>query len=289
MAEPSSTDRLSFTIFIAIALHAMVIFGITFTISKSDKVAPTLNITLANHKSAKAPEKADFLAQNNQEASGTEAEVRELTTTELADVSDTNINEVNPTRPKQAKSVTIEQEQELLYTSGEAQRALAKLNENVDSQQQTQGEDLETVVQARDLKLASLQAKLDSQRQALAREPRITRHTSVSAKSSDEAAYYNYWSNKIIRIGNENFPQEALKNEIFGSLRLEVGIRTDGSVASIEVTSSSGYRILDDAARRIVKLAEPFNPLPPEIKKNTDIFVIYRTWNFEITGLSTSD
>jgi len=118
-------------------------FGITFTLSERDKAAPTLNITLATHASANEPDKADFLAQHNQEASGTETELKELTTTEIADVSDASINEINPTR-----------------------------------------------------------------------------HTSVSTKSSDEAAYYNYWSDKIIRVGNKNFPKEAIEKGIFGSLFL---------------------------------------------------------------------
>lgn len=288
MSEANSADRLSFTIFLAIAVHAMLIFGITFTIGKSDKLAPTLNITLATHKATKEPDKADFIAQQNQQASGTEKQVQELSTTEVAEVSDVSINEVNPT-PAQARTSESEVKQrELIDTSAESDNKTAKQIDSRERVTQQQANDT-TNAEARSQKLASLQAKLDQQRKALAREPRITRHTSVSAKSSDEAAYYNYWSDKIIRIGNKNFPEEALRKEIFGSLRLEVGIRADGSVASIEVTNSSGHRILDDAARRIVKLAEPFNPLPPEIRKTTDIFVIYRTWNFEITGLSTSD
>jgi len=70
---------------------------------------------------------------------------------------------------------------------------------------------------------------------------------------------------------------------------LEVGIKADGRVASINITERSGFPLLDEAARKIVRLASPFKPLPPEIAKTTDIFVIYRTWNFEITGLSTAD
>lgn len=289
MSEPTSSDKLSFTLFLAIVLHAMVIFGVTFSMSRSDKVAPTLNITLATHKSNTAPEKADFIAQHNQEASGTEENVKELTTTELADVADTAVNEVNPEPVRAAKTVINNKKQALLSTTGDAKRKHTEIKQPKEQIDVRQGNDVDNNTLERSQKLASLQAKLDQQRQALAREPRITRHTSVSAKSSDEAAYYNYWSDKIIRVGNKNFPKEALEKEIFGSLRLEVGIRANGSVASIEITNSSGHALLDAAARRIVKLAEPFNPLPPEIQKHTDIFVIYRTWNFEITGLSTSD
>jgi len=69
---------------------------------------------------------------------------------------------------------------------------------------------------------------------------------------------------------------------------MEVSITTTGQVKSIDIVRSSGHKLLDDAAINIVKLSEPFDPLPPEIQKNTDLFVIYRVWNFEIDGLNTS-
>ncbi len=287
MSAPSTTDRLSFTVFLAIALHAMVIFGISFSIARSDKVAPTLNITLATHASAQAPEKADFLAQNNQKASGTEAQVKELTTTEVAQVADVQINEVNPVPVQQAREF-VEQKEEVLSTINDSVRKLNSQEKVNDLQDQQHGQELNTQDEARTRKLASLQAKLDQQRQALAREPRVTRHTSVSAKSSIEAAYYNKWSQKIVRVGNLNFPQEALRDEIFGQLRLSVQLRSDGSVAKVAILESSGHAILDDAALRIVRLAAPFEPFPPEIEKDSDIFEIIRTWKFEITGLSAS-
>lgn len=288
MAETQSSDRLSFTIFMAIALHAMLIFGITFTLPKSDKVAPTLNITLATHASKREPKDADFLAQSNQEASGTEDQAKELTTTEQAEVADVNVHEVNPVFTPESQQKKQET-RKVISTQADAARTAPSQTETQDPQNQSEAETEPTPAQLRSEKLASLQAKLDRERQAMAREPRVTRHTSVSTKSSDEAAYYNYWSDKIVRIGNKNFPKEALEKEIFGSLRMEVSIRANGTVASAKVTSSSGYTLLDDAARRIVKLAQPFRPLPPEITKNADVFVIYRTWNFEITGLSTSE
>lgn len=287
MAENQAVDRLNFTIFLALALHALLIFGVTFQISKSNRVAPTLNITLATHAAKNKPEKADFLAQNDQEASGTESDVKELTTTETADVSNTKIQEVNPITQQETQ---IEQKHnaKIIHTA-DSQR-LTNSSTNADKKPVTEAQKSNNDQTASFAnKLASLQAKLDQQRQTLAREPRITRHTSVSAKSSVEAAYYNYWSDKILRIGNQNFPEEALRKKIFGSLRLEVGIRADGRVQSVKITDSSGHSLLDEAARKIVRLAEPFKPLPPEIAKTTDILVIYRTWNFEITGQITTD
>lgn len=289
MTEPSSSDRLSFTLFLAIALHAAIIIGVGFKIDKSDKVAPSLNITLATHASTKAPEEADFLAQNNQEGSGTEDAPKELTTTELAKVADTQINEVNPVPVQSAKAVVQNNEQKVLSTSVKSHQKTPQKTKPNETVEQKEGSDTTDNNIERNKKLASLQAKLAQDKQAYARIPRITRHTSVSAKSSDEAAYYNYWSDRIVQVGNKNFPQEALDQEIFGNLRLEVGVQADGRVTFINVTNSSGHSILDAAARKIVKLAAPFKPLPSAVQKNTDIFVIYRTWNFDITGLSTSD
>lgn len=285
MSNPSTSDRLSFTVFIAIAFHAAVILGISYTKSKSDKVAPTLNITLATHASAKSPEKADFLAQHNQQASGTEDSVKELTTTELAKVADIAVNKVNPI-PVQQSEVIFSDKKEVL-TTVKSEQVIASDSQDDDKQLQ-QGQDRENNEVNPTQKLASLQAKLDRQRQALAREPRITRHTSVSTKSSEEAAYYNSWSQKIVRVGNLNYPKEALQKEIFGDLRLSVKIRADGTVANIQILESSGHSLLDNAALQIVKLSSPFDPFPPEIEKQTDIFEIIRTWKFEISGLSTS-
>lgn len=94
------------------------------------------------------------------------------------------------------------------------------------------------------------------------------------------AQYLENWVIKVERIGNMNYPEEARQNKINGSLQLTVSIRADGSVESIEVTRSSGQRVLDEAAMRIVKLASPFDPFPDDIRRDTDILSITRTWNF---------
>ncbi len=82
------------------------------------------------------------------------------------------------------------------------------------------------------------------------------------------------------RIGNLNYPEEAREKKIYGSLLLTVHIRSDGSVERIDLDRSSGSKILDDAAVRIVRLAAPFAPFPENIRKDTDILAITRTWTF---------
>jgi protein TonB len=59
-----------------------------------------------------------------------------------------------------------------------------------------------------------------------------------------------------------------------------VTIRADGTVDSIELDRSSGLKVLDAAAFRIVKMATPFAAFPADIRRDTDLLVITRTWFF---------
>jgi protein TonB len=97
------------------------------------------------------------------------------------------------------------------------------------------------------------------------------------------------WRAKVERIGNLNYPEMARREKIFGKLTLTVSIRADGSVESIEVDRPSGQRILDASAVRIVKLSAPFAPFPPDIRKDTDIISITRTWIFTSTDKLESE
>ena len=81
-------------------------------------------------------------------------------------------------------------------------------------------------------------------------------------------------------MGTLNYPAEA-RGKLYGQLRLTVTIRPDGSVESIDLDRSSGLKVLDQAAFRIVQMAGPFAAFPPEIRKDTDLLVITRTWFFD--------
>lgn len=287
-ADIGSGDRLSFTIFIAAACHALIIFGITFSIDSGTKIAPTLNITLATHASKIEPEKADFLAQHDQQASGTASEVKELTVQDRAQLSDVKLRDINPAPSLQA-SQKQKIETEIVTTKNQSNHKISlkeQLNKKDESNEERVGEQLDAPLI--DPEFASLQAKLDRLKQDLARQPRIRRLTSVSTKASYDARYLNDWAQKVELVGNKNFPEAALKEEIFGSLRLSVMILPNGSIEDIEILQSSGHTILDEAATHIVKLASPFHPFPKEIKQNTDKLEIIRTWRFEITGLKTT-
>jgi len=93
------------------------------------------------------------------------------------------------------------------------------------------------------------------------------------------AQYIEDWRLKVERVGTLNYPEEA-KGKLYGALILSVTIKSDGTVDKVEINRTSGHRILDEAARRIVTMAGPYAPFPADIRRDTDILVITRNWNF---------
>ncbi len=109
---------------------------------------------------------------------------------------------------------------------------------------------------------------------------RVRRVTGVSPASPELSYYFEAWRRKVERVGNLNYPDAARARSLYGSLRLLVAIVPDGTLRDVRVLESSGHRVLDDAALRIVRLAAPFAPFPPEMRRNTDVLEIVRTWQF---------
>lgn len=283
----STGDRLGFTFFAALALHLLILLQLGFKIPSADKIAPTLNITLATHASQTAPEKADFLAQSNQEASGTSAKVQELLTDEQADFNDAEIRKITP--PPQLKSTqAAEQQTEILHTTANSR---LQLEDDTKTEQNPE----EQTIKAQDENIllanpeaAALQAKLDRLRQSEALRPKIKRIQTEATKASTDAAYLRAWNSQVERIGNQNFPQEALRNKLFGTLTMAVTLNADGSINDVEITNPSAHTLLNQTALQMVHMAAPFDPIPPETLAGYDKLEITRIWSFEITGLSTS-
>jgi protein TonB len=110
----------------------------------------------------------------------------------------------------------------------------------------------------------------------------------VSAKRTVDAYYLQSWRRKVEAVGNLNYPAAARRDRLYGSLRLLVAITPDGDLKEVRVLDSSGHAILDDAAVRIVELAAPFAPFPPEMRRNTDVLEIIRTWQFRKNRYTSS-
>ncbi len=110
--------------------------------------------------------------------------------------------------------------------------------------------------------------------------PRVRRVTGTSPTTTETAYYFESWRRKVQRVGQLNYPEAARTARLYGSLRVLVAIAADGALVDARVLDSSGHQVLDEAAVRIVRLAAPFAPFPPGMRRNTDILEIVRTWQF---------
>jgi protein TonB len=276
----SSSDRLGFTVFIAVAFHLILIMGIGFEVLKSTNKPNTLEVTLAKFEHTKEPEKADFLAQINQQGSGQPIErAQQLTTTEQAKIQSPTINKTTPT-PEITPPSEIDQQEEIQAEATPQPETLTTADSTQPKPIAEQPKTAKRLLQ-RSLEIASLEAELDYQQSVLTRSPRIRTITTTSTKRASDAYYVKAWLDKVERIGNLNYPEAARQQAIFGDLRLMVSLLPNGSLKEIRILESSGHKILDDAAIRIVRLAAPFAPFSAELAKDTDELEIIRTWRFQ--------
>lgn len=282
--QVSDFDRFSFTLFVALALHAVLVLGITIVPESPQRSAQTMEITLSQFDDEVAPEKADFLAQTSQQGSGTEEQKQDLTSPYQAELNDSVAEQVQPVPPSQTAPVS-EPRREVVTTTSPGSRASAEASE------QPVTEDLpvrkKQSLMERSLEIASLEARFDAQKQAYAKKPRVLRVTAVSTLRSSNAWYVQNWVSKVTRVGNINYPTAAKRAGVYGSLRMLVSLRNDGTIKEVAILESSGSTVLDDAAIHIVRMASPFAPFPQEMKEQTDELEIIRTWSFQRQGLSS--
>lgn len=258
----------------SLGLHAFVLFGIGFYMPDPRNLAKSLQplqVVLVNSSSRSRPKKADALAQHNLDGGGnTEQDRRAKSPFPTTD-------EGRQYTPEQmAMRVRIlEQQQKRLMTQI---RSMHKIAPEKSAKSESAGSSGEDLVQ-RSMEIARLEAQIHRDYDDYQKLPR-RRFIGARTQEYRDAQYVEDWRIKVERIGNLNYPEAARQKKIFGNLQLTVSIRADGSVENIEVTRSSGKSLLDAAAVRIVKLAAPFSPLPPNIRRDTDILSITRTWTF---------
>ena len=279
-------DRLGLTLFRALVLHAMVILGISFKFEPPKKQPPpdrTLEIMVVRHpQPEKKPEKADFLAQTSQQGGGeSEKKVRPTTTVNPpAPVrAPQPAPKLQPTPPPQVARPTPPKK--VIAQQRKATRKVQVVPRKKPKQPKKKKRkvNIAELLASSNREIERLTAELDRKRNNYAKRPR-RKVVSAATQEYKYASYLDAWRKKVERIGNLNYPDEAKRRKLYGDLILHVAIRPDGTVKEINIKKSSGYKLLDDAAIRIVHLAAPFAPFPAEIREETDIIDIIRTWQF---------
>ncbi|WP_339844091.1 energy transducer TonB [uncultured Halopseudomonas sp.] len=278
--EVTSRDRLGFALFIAAVLHALVILGITFDLPSPSELSKTLEITLATQPSEKVPDKADYLAQLNQEGSGTLDEKAAPSTTEETIFQDAEINTVTPPQEASAPPPAPAVEKQVVTTTSR-QPEKAVTAQDVPPPEKKINPSLPRFNRSQlSAEIASLEAQLAEEKQLYANRPRVHRLNAASTMQDKGAYYKDAWRRKVERVGNQNYPAQARSERIYGSLRLLVSINRDGTLREVQILESSGHQVLDNAAQRIVRLAAPYAPFTGDLM-DVDVLEIIRTWRFE--------
>ncbi len=291
----SSSDRLSFTLLFSIIIHAAILLGVGFNVFSPPQNPPktSLDITLVKQQTDEIPEKADYLAQANKEGGGEDEQkspdpAPETPTTKAQQTA-------NKSRPQQASQAMPQPVKPVskptkVITQQKAPRKVSSQTKptikpepvaDITPTVKPRISATELMSQTRQ-EISMLEQTRDMSAKAMSKKTKKKRISS-STREYAAAAYLEAWRKKVERIGNLNYPNEAKRKGLNGSLILSVDINPDGSVSpnGIVVSRSSGHKILDDAAVKIVRLAAPYAPIPDNVLKNNDVITIVRTWKFE--------
>ena len=274
-----SNRILQWAIGISLVVHAMVL-GIKFAapaVIKWEKNSPIILSILINSKTKEASRAPTAIAQNNLDGGG-------------------NLDEKGwtPSSPLERGATQAILQSEL--KEGDSDKSVESLEAEikqliVQSKQKKWETPSGTIAfkekkekkEGSDLLAMELAARIDKQVQLYASRPKKM-FVGAQTVQSDLAIWIETWQRKVETIGNDFYPEQA-RGKIRGTLILTAGVGKDGNIASIEIEKSSGKKILDDSAKRILHLAAPFEPFDAKMAKKVDILYITRQWKFGPEGL----
>ena len=269
---------LIYFLILSFLLHVVLLF-VQFADNlrkQTDDGARPLQVVLVNAKSAIRPHKAELLAQTNLDGGGnTDAKARATSpfpTTEDADPQPElkqRLEQVRELEQQQARMLTQ------LKSKSEIEKPAPATRPQPDAGLTPDATDL----MARSLQMAKMQAQIERDYNAYQSRPK-RKNLGARVEEYRFARYVDDWRLKVERVGNLNYPDEARQKKLYGNLRLTVHIKSDGVVEKVDIDRSSGSKILDEAAVRIVQMAGPYSAFPDDIRRDTDIVSITRTWVF---------
>ena len=303
----NTVKRLGWTLFIAVLVHLVIIFSVDFKTSEIAEVSKSLDVTLVTFSSDKtsseesAPDPKPAAAETTpQDSAAPEPAPAPETKPEIkpepAAVKPTPVKPVvtaqvtpPPTpvvvnTPAPAKPKPVQKPQPQAKPAPKVQPKVvspAPAAKPATTQPPTARKPVTFSRDQLSASLAGIQADQAFSRQQPSQGPRVSRHHLATSKRDISAWYRDAWRKKVERIGNLNYPEEARRQGIYGSLRVSVLINKDGSLQQMRVLQSSGHKVLDQAALNIVRLSAPFTPFSSDLAAKYDQLEIIRTWRFE--------
>lgn len=271
--------KIYLALLISLLLHVIVVISISFSspIQKNTRITKSIDVVLVNSKSQTKPVDAKVFAQANLDGGGNVTEDRQAKTPLPVLPGEKPMKDLASATKKTEQ---LEKEVEKLMTIAKSEAVVTQPLPQAKPKQNTPVQDQLTNIDLNEI-IANLSAEIAKDHTTYQKRPK-RRFIGARTKEYRFARYLEDWRLKIERIGNLNYPEEARRKKLYGSLQLTVGVRADGSLESIGIDRSSGTQVLDDAAIQIVRLAarNGFPPFPPDISRDTDILHITRTWVF---------
>ena len=269
------------TVLFSLIVHAVFVLGITFVYEEPAASLPSLDVILVQAQTAVKPEKPDFLANAAQQGGGEHDEARRPREQVTSPVPKPTLGLAPQPMKASAPKPKPKPPQTVVTTTAKADFTVQRATheKEVPKIDALSGREL----MERSLEMARLTAEIERQQELYAKRPK-RKFISANTQEYAYAAYMRAWVGRVERIGNLNYPDEARERKLDGSLVLTVAVKRDGRVERIDVIQPSGQKFLDDAAVRIVRLAEPFAPLP-KTGDDVDVLHITRTWQFLPGGI----
>lgn len=276
--ENHKPDVLTIALFAAAAVHAVVILGVSFKPFMNElRTPPPLEVVLVQKTDSERPEEADYLAESAQDGGG-ESDEQARPAAPFTSDQDLDTDGVAPTPMVASSPKPADAADDAVLTTLFSDR---EVNSDTEQQESTEENKIVSDVEVdQSFEIARLQAEIDRQQEQTAKRPK-KKFLTARTHEATSAKYMYRWVEKVERVGNLNYPDALRRNKLSGAVVMTVGILKNGAIESILVEESSGQRILDDAAKRIVQLASPFEPLVGKLGEETDILYITRTWDFQ--------
>ncbi|MEP6633877.1 MAG: energy transducer TonB [Luteimonas sp.] len=260
---------------LSLLLHGLVILGVGFALKDAAPVMPTLDVILTRTQSPLTQKQADFLAQASNQGGGEQEKTERPRDTQTGQVPQVESGAAPRPLRAQAPAPQAPTRARVISSPSSTQPApIPETRPQADPSALPQGQQKID----RDLEMARLAAEIHLRSNRYAKRPK-RKFVSASTQEYAWAGYLRAWVDRVERVGNLNYPDEARRRRLAGTLVISVAIRRDGSVERADIIQSSGIKLLDDAALRIARLAEPYPPLP-KTDENIDVLHVTRTWNF---------
>ncbi len=310
----------------AVIVHIILLFSVQAPKPTPAQFSRSIDITIVDAPTTKTPEKSQFLAEDNQLASGEQNDkpepIKQPAPEKQKPIPTPPLEKIKPLpqikpMPKTAQIKPMPPVKPIPKLSPEKIKPVAQekpIEESLPPVDEPEVEQKIITQQHAEQKIvtrshstinnqsekrhpisaASLQQQITEMGTEISQQPASEMQTKrksvnqVSANKYVAAQYLKDWETKVERTGNNNYPAAATKAGFSATLTMDVGIKSDGSIDSIRITHSSGNPELDEQAKNIVRMSAPFPPLPVALRSELDVLVITRSWKFsDESGLIT--